>query len=61
MNNMSDLGSQLFHGLTAMNLQTAKSLRPLSDSEKELLAECKTKAGDMLPRMEHFKEQNPIK
>lgn len=57
---MSKFGDQLFHGLTALNLRTAKSIRPLTDSEKELLKKCETRAGNVLPQMEHFKEQNPF-
>ena len=57
---MSKFGDQLFNSLTAMNLRTAKSLRPLTDSEKELLKKSEKDAGDVLPQMEHFKEQNPF-
>ena len=58
--NMSKFGDQLFHSLTAMNIRTAKSLRPLTESEQALLKKCEKEAGDLLPQMEHFKEQSPF-
>lgn len=45
---------QLFNGLAALSLKQAAALRPLTESEKDLLKQSESKAGGMLPQMEEY-------
>lgn len=48
----NDLASQLFHGLAALSLKQAATLRPLTTREKSTLEQSEAAAGEMLPTME---------
>jgi hypothetical protein len=54
-------GQQLFAGLGAMNLRMIKPHRPLTEKETTQLKKCEQEAGNILPLMEHFREQSPFK
>lgn len=51
---MKNLANQLFNGLIALNLKQASALRPLTQSEKSLLEQTETKAGDTLYQMKKY-------
>jgi hypothetical protein len=49
-----DFTTKLFNGLAALNLKQTSELRPLTQSEKNLLEQTEAKAGETLPQMESY-------
>lgn len=49
-----DFATKLFNGLTALHMKQASELRPLTQSEKNLLEQTEAKAGETLPQMEAY-------